>query len=93
MENLPIRTYNGLTGNISKCIYQVIGKGIHEEPDEDIQQISITVPQKIYHKLNNAGEIVINSFDVVIRDLNEVEETNIKPDTNIVIEILGPNEM
>jgi len=93
IDNLPQRTFNGLTGNVSKCIYQVIGKGIFENPDEDLQQISITVPQKIYHKLNNAGELVVNSFDVVIRDLNEVEETNIKPDSNIVIEILGPNEM
>jgi len=93
IDNLPLRTYNGLTGNISKCIYQIIGRGTDEDPDEDEQQVEITVPRAIWHYFNNPGDIVLNSFDVVIRDLNEVEETNIKPDSNIVIQILGPNEM
>jgi len=86
IDNLPHRTYNGTTGNVSKCIYE-----IQSDADKDIQQniktMSKTPSPRVEIPLNNAGELVMNSFDVVIRDQDEKEDANLVDHTSITIEI------
>ena len=86
IDNLPHRTLSGATGNLSKCIYQ-IGMNADMSLVENIKTTSLSVPMKIPIQLNNAGEIIINQFDVVIRDENEIEETNMENSTVVCIEI------
>ena len=86
IDNLPHRTFNGTTGNVSKCIYE-----IQSDADKDIQQniktMSKTPSPRVEIPLNNAGELVMNSFDVVIRDQDEKEDANLVDHTSITIEI------
>ena len=85
IDNLPQRTYNGTTGNISKCIFQSV------HPDEDVdditKKIQVEPKSKVWHSLDNAGELAVNEFDVTIRDVDEIVETNILDFTTVNIEI------
>ena len=47
----------------------------------------INVPQKVWVELNNPGDIVLNSIDASIRDINDVVEINMVGYTNLMIEI------
>ena len=85
IDNLPHRTYNGTTGNISKCIFQ----SVHPEEDVDdlTTKIQVEPKSKVWHSLDNAGELAVNEFDVTIRDVDEIVETNILDFTTVNIEI------
>tara|TARA_R110000772_G_scaffold4903_2_gene17412 strand:+ start:1257 stop:4055 length:2799 start_codon:yes stop_codon:yes gene_type:complete len=85
IDNLPQRTYNGTTGNISKCIFQ----SVHPEEDVDdlTTKIQVEPKSKVWHSLDNAGELAVNEFDVTIRDVDEIVETNIIDFTTVNIEI------
>jgi len=86
IDNLPIRTYNGTTGNLSKCIYELQG-----DADKDftpqIKSFTKTISPHVPIALNNAGEIILNSFDVSIMDQDEKEITNIENHTSITVQI------
>ena len=86
IENLPHRTFNGTTGNLSKAIYE-----IQSDSDKQIIQntktMTVTVPEKIRIPLNNAGNVVLNQFDVLITDQEDMELQNIKDHTSITLEI------
>ncbi len=86
IDNLPHRTFNGTTGNVSKCIYE-----IQSDADKTIlantKTLSKTPSPRVEIPLNNAGELVLNSFDVVIRDQDEKEDANLVDHTSITIEI------
>ena len=49
--------------------------------------MSKTPSPRVEIPLNNAGELVMNSFDVVIRDQDEKEDANLVDHTSITIEI------
>jgi hypothetical protein len=85
IDNLPQRTYNGTTGNISKCIFQ----SVHPEEDVDdiTKKIQVEPKSKVWHSLDNAGELAVNEFDVTIRDVEEKVEKNILDFTTVNIEI------
>lgn len=87
IDNLPIRTYNGTTGNLSKCIYE-----LQSDADQVIRDnkktMTKTIPEKVRIPLNNAGPIVMNSFDVVIMNQNEIEVTDLVDHTSVTVEIL-----
>ncbi len=87
IDNLPIRTFNGTTGNISKCIYE-----LQSDADQDIRDnkktMTKTIPEKVRVPLNNAGQIVMNSFDVVIMDQDEKEVSDLVDHTSITVEII-----
>ena len=87
IKNLPHRNYNGAISNFDKTIYQ-IGSLINAKTIEDKRIIEIYPPQKVFTELENAGDIVLNQFEVMITDeLNKVE-TDLKANTNLTVEIL-----
>ncbi len=86
LDNLPVQSWNGKNGNISKCIYQVISQKL-EDTTIQYRNVVINVPQKVFIQLNNPGDIVLNSIDVSIRDINDVVEINMVDYTNLMIEI------
>lgn len=86
INNLPIRTYNGTTGNISKCIYE-LQSDANNDVIPGLKTSTKTISPLIPIALNNAGDIVLNSLDVSIMDQNEQEITNIENHTSITVQI------
>jgi len=86
LDNLPVQSWNGKNGNISKCIYQVVSEKL-EDANLQYRNVIVNVPQKVWIELNNPGDIVLNSIDVSIRDINDVVEINMVGYTNLMIEI------
>ena len=87
IDNLPIRTYNGTTGNLSKCIYE-LQSDANTPVNNDKKTMTKTVPEKVRIPLNNAGPIVMNSFDVVIMNQDEKEVSDLVDHTSITVEII-----
>ena len=87
IKNLPHRNYNGAISNFDKTIYQ-IGSLVNAKTIEDKRIIEIYPPQKVYSKLENAGDIVLNQIEVMITDELNKEETDLKANTNLTVEII-----
>jgi len=88
IENLPHRTLNGTTGNLSKAIYEVQSDADRKNIDDEKKVMTITVPEKIRIPLNNAGNVVLNQFDVLITDQEDKELTNVLDHTSLTLEIV-----
>lgn len=88
IENLPHRTMNGTTGNLSKAIYEIQSDADRKDIDDEKRVITTTIPEKIRIPLNNAGNVVINQFDVLLTDQEDKELTNILDHTSLTLEIL-----
>jgi hypothetical protein len=87
IDNLPVRSFNGTTGNISKCIYELQSDS-DQEVITNIKTSTKTIPEKVRIPLNNPGQIVLNSLDVVLMDQDEKELKNIENHTSVTVEIL-----
>ena len=87
IKNLPHRNYNGAISNFDKTIYQ-IGSMVHAETVGDKKIIEIYPPTKVFSSLENAGDIILNQLEVMITDELNIEETDLKANTNVTIEIL-----
>jgi len=93
IENLPHRTLQGATHNISKSIYEIPR---HDTIPLKIGQneiINFSPPNKIWHPLNNGGDLIVNSLDVQISDEKSKECQDLRGTTHIAIEIKTPNEI
>ena len=88
IENLPHRTYNGTTGNLSKAIYEIQSDSDKKDVIQNTRTMALSVPEKIRIPLNNPGNIVLNEFDVLITDQEDKELDNIKNHTSLTLEIL-----
>ena len=86
INNLPVRTFNGTTGNISKCIYE-LQSDANNDVIPGLKTSTKTISPHIPIALNNAGDIIINSLDVSIMDQDEKEITNIEDHTSITVQI------
>ena len=92
IENLPIQSYNGKVGSMDRCIYQTTAF-LNTIRESDNSQVScIDVPQKIYHSLNNAGDINLNEFNVKITNIDDVVDEEIIS-SNMTIEIKSIDEL
>ncbi len=87
IENLPHRTFNGTTGNLSKAIYE-IQSDADKKVIDNTKTMTVSVPEKIRIPLNNAGNVVLNQFDVLITDQEDKELENIKDHTSVTLELL-----
>ena len=88
IENLPHRTYNGTTGNLSKAIYEIQSDSDKKDVIPSTRTMAVSVPEKIRIPMNNPGNIVLNQFDVLITDQEDKELQNIKDHTSITLEII-----
>lgn len=86
IKNLPHRTYNGTIGNFDKTIYQ-IGSLIEGKTIEGDRYIEHYPREKIRIPLENSGDIILNQLEVQISDEFGIQETDLKEQTNITIEI------
>ena len=86
IDNLPVRTFNGTTGNISKCIYELQGDA-DRNISPNIKTLTKTISPHVPISLDNAGEIILNSFDVVLMDQDEKELQNVEDHTSVTIKI------
>lgn len=71
IDNLPIQSYNGNVGMLDRCIYQTGSVLPVREIGSNFVNNSLTVPQKVWCPLNNAGSLHLNQFDVKITDLED----------------------
>jgi hypothetical protein len=93
IENLPHRTINGRTNNISKSIYEILHNETHNTFKGDTELINFIPRHKIWIPLRNAGEIPINSLHVKIADAAMREVQDLVGDTHIHIEIASKDEI
>ena len=61
---------------------------VHAETVGDKKIIEIYPPTKVFSELENAGDIILNQLEVMITDELNIEETDLKANTNVTIEIL-----
>jgi len=87
IENLPHRTFNGTTGNLSKAIYEIQSDADKKNVLDNTKTMTVSIPEKIRIPLNNAGNVIINQFDVVITDQEDKELQNLKNHTSLTLEI------
>ena len=92
IKNLPHQTYNGVNGNLDKTIYQV-NANPHTLTDNNVLVSNITPPTKLWHELNNAGDIVLNELEVQISDEEGKKETDLLQETHLTIEIREKKEV
>ena len=71
IDNLPVQSYNGNVGMLDRCIYQTGSVLPVREIGSNFVNNSLTVPQKVWCPLNNAGSLHLNQFDVKITDLED----------------------
>ena len=86
INNLPHRTLNGTTGNLSKCIYE-LQMDADEKVDDDAKTMSKTIPERLYIPLENSGPVILNQFEVLITNQDDIELENIKNHTSLTIDI------
>ena len=86
IKNLPHRNYNGAISNFDKTIYQ-IGSLVNGKTIEDKRIVEIYPPVKVFTELENAGDIILNQFEVMITDELNIVETDLLSNTNLTIEI------
>ena len=86
IKNLPHRTYNGVTGNLDKTIYQM-GSLLEGKTIEGDRIIEHYPREKIRVPLHNGGELILNQLDVQISDEFGKQETDLKQTTNLTLEI------
>ena len=71
IDNLPIQSFNGNVGMMDRCIYQTGSVLPVREIGSNFVNNSMSVPQKVWCPLNNAGSLHLNQFDVKITDLED----------------------
>ena len=86
LTNLPHNSINGVTNSLDKTIYEIpLIENVSQDNEQEI--VEITAPTKCWIPLNNAGEIPLNQIDVRIATVENIEATELRKDTNIMIEI------
>ena len=88
LENLPHRTFNGTTGNLSKAIYEIQSDADRKNIDDEKKVMTLTVPEKIRIPLNNPGNITLNEFDVLLTDQEDKELPDVLNHTSLTLELL-----
>ena len=85
IDNLPIRSYNGKTNNLSKCIYEFFNDNVQSQGKAKV--LPVNIPERLFIPLNNPGQLILNQLDVVITDADDKEQTELESFTtaNIVI--------
>ncbi len=86
IPNLPHNSYNGFTKTPDKTIYEIPNQ-IHKTTENEQDIIEVEPPTKVWIPLNNSMEIPLNEFDVRIADVENNELTDLRNDTNVVIQI------
>ena len=87
VTNLPMRSFNGRSHNISKSIYAVPLNNSEIRKVGDIDLLGFVPPQKIWHPLHNSMEIPLNELEVKITDEACRTLTTLKGPTSVAIEI------
>lgn len=93
ITNLPHLSYNGANHQVDKTIYQIPAVGVDRVNVDNIDVIEVTPPNKVWIDLNNTSEIPINKLDVQISDKLGKKIENLKPSTNISLEIQSKNNV
>jgi len=93
ITNLPHRTFNGRSNNISKSIYEVPISNANTRDLDDVKLVGFVPPTKIWHKLNNPAEIPLNQLEVKISDERLKKVSNLRGPTNVGIEIKTKEEI
>tara|TARA_R110002051_G_scaffold313154_1_gene388951 strand:- start:518 stop:3346 length:2829 start_codon:yes stop_codon:yes gene_type:complete len=93
VENLPQRTFNGRTNNISKSIYEILHNETHNTMRGDTELINFVPKHKIWIPLRNAGQLPINSLHIKIADAAMKEVEDLVGDSHIQIEIAQKDEI
>ena len=93
IENLPHRTINGRTNNISKSIYEILHNETHNTIKGDTELINFVPRHKIWIPLKNAGQMIVNNLHVKITDAAMKEVKDLVGDTHIHIEIAPREEI
>ena len=85
IDNLPIRSFNGKTNNLSKCIYEFFNDNVQSKGKAKV--LPVNIPERLFIPLNNPGQLILNQLDVVITDADDKEQTELESFTtaNIVI--------
>ena len=86
IKNLPHRTYNGVTGNLDKTIYQM-GSLLEGKTIGGDRIIEHYPREKIRVPLHNGGEMILNQLEVQISDEFGKQETDLRQTTNLTLEI------
>ena len=92
IDNLPVQSYNGNVGMMDRCIYQTGSVLPVREIGTNFVNNSMSVPQKVWIPLNNAGSLHLNQFDVKISDLEDKLDKEIIS-SQINIEIKDEKEL
>ena len=87
IQNLPQRSFNGMSHNISSSIYEVPINNATTRKVGDVDLVGYVPPTKIWHPLKNSGIIVLNELEVNISDEQLITKTNLIGATNVAIEI------
>lgn len=93
ITNLSHRTFNGRSHNISKSIYELPLNNAEVRKVGDTDLLGFVPPQKIWHSLNNPGEIPLNQLEVKISDEALRTTTTLKGPTSVAIEIKTRDEI
>ena len=93
IENLPHRTINGRTNNISKSIYEILHNETQNTIKGDTELINFVPRHKIWIPLKNAGQMIVNNLHVKITDAAMKEVKDLVGDTHIHIEITPREEI
>lgn len=93
ITNLSHRSFNGANHQVDKTIYQIPAVGADRTSVDNLDIIEITPPQKVWIDLNNSMDIPINKLDVQISDKLGKKLENLRPNTNLSLEIRPKNNV
>ena len=93
IQNLPQRSYNGMSHNISSSIYEVPINNATTRKVGDVELVGFSPAAKVWHPLKNSGIIVLNELEVNISDEQLITKTNLVGPTNVAIEIKTKDEI